>query len=127
MTTPTAHLDHHIVWCVDKSRSARFLADLLALAPAPPSGPFLPIRLGGGLVLDFVDADPAEIQPQHYAFRVDGATFDAALTLLRRRGLSFAADPFHRQTGVIRESGPGDRGLYVHDPDGHNIELLTSP
>ena len=32
-----AELNHTIVWCSDKQRSAEFLTDILGLAPAPSS------------------------------------------------------------------------------------------
>src|SRR5262245_33554394 len=48
-------LNHTIVWCVDKTRSAAFLAEVLA-RPAPTRfGPFQVIELDNGVSLDFYE------------------------------------------------------------------------
>jgi catechol 2,3-dioxygenase-like lactoylglutathione lyase family enzyme len=119
----TARLDHTIVPAYDKQESAAFLADVLGLAVGRQSGPFLPVRLDGGVTLDFVDADPRP--SRHYAFLVDDAVFDAAYERLTGAGRTIWADPYHTREGAVDERGDGGRGFYFDDPAGHNMELLT--
>ncbi len=115
-------LNHTIVWARDKEASARFLADLLGLAVEPRSGPFVPVLLGNGVILDFADAD--EVHPQHYAFLVGEDEFDAAFARICAAGIEYYADPFHDHPGRMNHRN-GGRGLYFADPDGHDMELLT--
>jgi catechol 2,3-dioxygenase-like lactoylglutathione lyase family enzyme len=62
-------LNHTIVWCRDKARSAAFLAEILG-RPAPMRfGPFQVVELDNGVSLDFHDTD-GDIAPQHYAFLI---------------------------------------------------------
>ncbi len=117
-------LNHTIVWARDKEVSARFLADVLGLPSEPRSGPFVPVRLGNGVTLDFADA--ADVRPQHYAFLVGEDEFDAAFARVRSAGVEYWADPFHERPGRINHRN-GGRGFYFADPDGHNLELLTRP
>jgi catechol 2,3-dioxygenase-like lactoylglutathione lyase family enzyme len=119
-------LNHTIVHARDKDVSARFLAGILDLPVGAEWGPFLPVVLSNGVTLDFVDVGPAEIQPQHYAFLVGDAEFDAAFAHIRRTGLTYYADPFHQQPGEINRDF-GGRGMYFQDPNGHNMELMTVP
>ncbi len=118
----TIQLDHVIVWARDRDASARFLAGVLGLPLGERSGPFVPIRLGNGVTLDYAETYP--VRPQHYAFLVDEDTFDAALGRLVSAGVDYYADPLHEHPGRLNHRN-GGRGLYFADADGHNLELLT--
>lgn len=118
----SVELNHTIVWSRDKEASARFLAGILGVPVGEETGPFLPIRLGNAVTLDYADA--GEVRPQHYAFLVGDEEFDAAFERIRDAGIDYWADPFHRQRGRLNDHN-GGRGLYFTDPDGHNMELLT--
>jgi catechol 2,3-dioxygenase-like lactoylglutathione lyase family enzyme len=120
----SVELNHTIVWAHDKEASARFLANILGVPLGAPSGPFVPIRLGNGVTLDYGDA--GEVRAQHYAFLLGEDEFDAAFARIRAAGLDYYADPFHRQRGRLNHRN-GGRGVYFADPDGHNMELLTRP
>ena len=61
----TGRLNHTIVWCRDKQRSARFLTELFDRPAATPFGPFL----------------------------IDGDEFDASFGRIRERDLHYWADP----------------------------------
>lgn len=125
-------LDHAIVPARDKEASARWLAELLELEVRPWAH-FFGVQVGA-VSLDFDDAEAFE--PHHYAFLVDDAAFDRIFARVRAFGLTYAADPYYRKTGEInhhyRKTGEinhraGGRGFYFHDPNGHNLELLTRP
>ncbi|MCO1659619.1 VOC family protein [Pseudonocardia humida] len=120
-TTPA--LDHTIVWATDRARSAEFLAHVLGVRVGAPTEPFLPVRLGNGVTLDFAEGRDAP-DTQHYAFRVSEEQFDAALARVTAAGLTYWADPFRREPGRTNRMN-GGRGFYVADPDGHMMELLT--
>ena len=52
----SVQLNHTIVLCHDKQKSATFLTEVLGL-PAPKSfGPFLVVELSTGVSLDFYEA-----------------------------------------------------------------------
>jgi hypothetical protein len=117
--------NHTIIWAYDKAISAQFLADILDVPIGPLSGPFLPIRLSNGVTLDYADtADP--VAAQHYAFLITEGTFDAAFIRIQQSGTAYWADPFRKQPQQINHTN-GGRGVYFADPNGHSMELLTSP
>jgi catechol 2,3-dioxygenase-like lactoylglutathione lyase family enzyme len=118
----TVELNHTIVLSRDKHASAKFLADILGLPVGAEVGPFVPVELGNGVTLDFMNR--SDVAGQHYAFLVDDATFDAAHRRLLDQGIPTWADPDHREPDAINTRW-GGRGVYFPDPDGHNLELLT--
>jgi len=121
----SVRLNHTIVWCRDKKKSARFLSDMLG-RPAPVRfGPFLVVEVDNGVSLDFHDSDE-DVAPQHYAFLIDEADFDAIFARIRERGLDYWADPGRTRRGEINRND-GGRGLYFLDPDGHVLEIITRP
>jgi catechol 2,3-dioxygenase-like lactoylglutathione lyase family enzyme len=115
-------LDHTIVPVTNTEAGAEFLGRILGVEPSPQWGPFLPLVLWNGVSLDFVDAD--EVPSQHYAFLVSEYDFDPIFERIRAAGLSYYADPFHRQPGEINHLY-GGRGVYFDDPDGHLMEVIT--
>jgi len=121
----SAELNHTIVWCSDKQRSAGFLTDLLGLPPARPFHHFLVVDLANRVSLDFYQKEGA-VARQHYAFLVDEAGFDAAFARIGAQGLTYWADPARTEPGEINRHD-GGRGVYFEDPDGHLLELITRP
>jgi catechol 2,3-dioxygenase-like lactoylglutathione lyase family enzyme len=121
----SVQLNHHIVWCRDKKKSAKFLHEILGL-PAPARfGPFLVVEMSNGVSLDFYETDE-DIQSQHYAFLISEEEFDAIFGRIKKRGLQYWADPAQSRAGKINHRD-GGRGLYFEDPDGHFLEILTRP
>ena len=118
-------LNHTIVWCSDKVRSAAFLTDMLGLPEARPFYHFLVVDLDNEVSLDFYQKE-GEISRQHYAFLVADAEFDAAYRRIEARGLAYWADPAQTKPGEINDHD-GGRGLYFEDPDGHLLEIITRP
>lgn len=118
-------LNHTIVWCRDREKSAAFLTEMLGLPAARPFGPFLVVELGNGVSMDFHEVD-REISPQHYAFLVGEDDFDKIFGRIRERGLAYWADPARRLSGEISRND-GGRGCYFEDPDGHFLEIITRP
>jgi catechol 2,3-dioxygenase-like lactoylglutathione lyase family enzyme len=121
----TVQLNHTIVWCRDKVRSAAFLAEILGRPSPVQFGPFRVVELDNGVSLDFHEAS-GTIAPQHYAFLVSEEGFDAMFARIRARALSYWADPGKSQRNQINRND-GGRGVYFDDPDGHLLELITRP
>jgi catechol 2,3-dioxygenase-like lactoylglutathione lyase family enzyme len=119
-------LNHHIVWCRDKQRSARFMTEMLGLPAAKSFGPFLVVDTANGVSLDFHDAEPADVHPQHYAFLIGEDDFDAVFSRILARGLTYWADPFKRRPREVNHND-GGRGVYFEDPDRNLLEVLTRP
>jgi catechol 2,3-dioxygenase-like lactoylglutathione lyase family enzyme len=120
-----AQLNHTIVWSSNQSASAKFLADILG-RPAPTRfGHFDVVELDNSVSLDFADAE-GPVRPQHYAFLISEADFDAVFGRIKDRGLNYWADPRRSRPGEINRND-GGRGVYFHDPDGHYLEVITRP
>jgi len=120
-------LDHVGVPARDAPVAARFLAEILGLAPATPDGPegemyALPIGASGALL--FVPAD--SVAAQHVAFRVDPATFAGVVNRLRAKGVAFGNDPEDRANGQTADPFGGGHGrVYFLDPNGHLFEVVA--
>jgi catechol 2,3-dioxygenase-like lactoylglutathione lyase family enzyme len=120
----TIVLDHTIVPASDRHAAAAFLADLLGLEVGEPTGPFVPVAVNADTTLDFDDRG-APVVPGHWAFRVDDATFDAALGHLARGAVEFGRGPGYGWDEQV-DTADGARRVYVLDPDGHVYELCTA-
>ena len=121
----TAQLNHTIVWCKDQTASSQFLAEMLG-RPAPARfGPFHVVEMDNGVSLDFMQST-RPVAGQHYAFLIGEADFDAVLGRIHARKLDHWADPARTRAGQINHND-GGRGVYVPDPDGHLLEVITRP
>ena len=120
-----AELNHTIIWCTDKRRSAEFLSGILGRPPARAFFNFLVVDLDNEVSLDFMEKG-GPVAPQHYAFLVSDEEFDAAFARIEERGLDYWADPGRTQPGQINRHF-GGRGVYFRDPDDHLLELITKP
>jgi catechol 2,3-dioxygenase-like lactoylglutathione lyase family enzyme len=116
-------LNHTIVPVQDKEASASFIAEILGLDPPKSFGPFMCVETANGVSLDY---DDKVLNPtvHHYAFLVTEEEFDAIFARVTARGLTYWADPGHKQENRINGNG---RGFYFEDPAGHNMEVLTRP
>ncbi len=119
-----AALNHIIIPAHDKHASARFLGDILGVTPDPQWGPFVPLRTTNGVTLDFVDSQ--DVRTQHYAFLVDDKEFDAGLAKLKKGGIRIYGGPHKEHPGEINRHD-GGRGVYFEDPNGHLLEMITTP
>jgi catechol 2,3-dioxygenase-like lactoylglutathione lyase family enzyme len=118
-------LNHTIVWCRDRRKSASFLAEILG-RPAPVRfGPFLVVELDNGVSLDFHETD-GDIAAQHYAFLIGEDDFDVVFARIGQRSIAYWADPGQQEPGRINRHD-GGRGVYFEDPDGHLLEIITRP
>ncbi|WP_188828262.1 VOC family protein [Nocardia camponoti] len=124
----SVQFNHTIVGCRDNRETAEFWADILGLDVGKQWGPFIPIALEHGIAFDFANVPPfiSEIQPQHYAFLVSDAEFDAAYAKIQRYKLEHWADPQKHDVNEINHND-GGRGVYFLDPNGHFLELITVP
>jgi catechol 2,3-dioxygenase-like lactoylglutathione lyase family enzyme len=120
-----AALNHTIVWCRDKARSASFLADMFGRPTSTPFMHFMVVSLDNSVSMDFMEKE-GEIALQHYAFLVSDAEFDAAMARITDQGLDHWADPARTQPGTINRHW-GGRGVYFMDPNGHLLEAITRP
>lgn len=120
-----AALNHTIVHARDARASAAFYAEVFGFAPAKPFGPFLDLETANGVTLAVLGTDE-KFEPQHYAFLVADAEFDAIFARVKARGQEYWADPGKQQRGAIN-SHFGGRGVYFEDPGGHLLEIITRP
>jgi catechol 2,3-dioxygenase-like lactoylglutathione lyase family enzyme len=123
----TIAFNHTIVAARDAAASAAFLTELFGLPEARPVGHFMAVGLEHGATLDYAQVPADEpIRPQHYAFLVSEADFDAIYGKITARGLPHWADPRGRHPGEINRND-GGRGVYFQDPAGHYLEIITRP
>ncbi|MER7853444.1 VOC family protein [Streptomyces griseobrunneus] len=122
----SVELNHTIIHSRDNRESAEFLAGLLGLEVGPAWGPFVPVVLANDVTLDFATIPEESITPQHYAFLISEAEFDAAFARIKELGIAYYADPHLRHPGEINHND-GGRGVYFPDPSGHGMELITRP
>lgn len=104
---------------------AHFYRELLEAQDLPAWGPFINLAIGDGVMLQFA-IPPMEFSPNHYAYLLDDAHFDRALATIQDRGLEHWADPQRTRPGEINNEHDG-RGIYLLDPSGHYVELITRP
>jgi catechol 2,3-dioxygenase-like lactoylglutathione lyase family enzyme len=121
----SVELNHTIIWCSDQARSAAFMTDMLGLPPARTFFHFLVVDLANNVSVDFYQKEGG-IAAQHYAFLVDDGTFDAAFDRIKAGGVAHWADPARTKPGEINTHF-GGRGVYFEDPDGHLLEIITTP
>jgi catechol 2,3-dioxygenase-like lactoylglutathione lyase family enzyme len=121
----SVRLNHTIVWCRDRDRSASFFTEVFGLPPATPFGPFLVVELGNGVSLDFHATDE-DVASQHYAFLVGDDEWDEIFARVVAGGREYWADPGKSQPGEVNHHDRG-KGVYFEDPDGHFLEIITRP
>jgi catechol 2,3-dioxygenase-like lactoylglutathione lyase family enzyme len=117
--------NHTILSARDSRASAAFLAEILGL-PAPAAwGPFQMVTTANGANLDYMEV-AGEIVPQHYAFLVGEAEFDAIFGRVSEGKLPYWADPGRTKPGEINHHD-GGRGVYFEEINGHLLEVITRP
>jgi len=123
--TMGVQLNHTIVWCRDKQRSAGFLTEILGLPDPRPFGPFQIVEVENGVSMDFHETE-SSIAGQHYAFLIGEDDFDGALGRIVAKQLEYWADPGRQRPGEVNLAD-GGRRVYFLDPDGHLLEIITRP
>ena len=121
----TAKLNHTIVHARDKRASAAFYVEVMGFAAPRAFGPFLDVETGNGVTLALLETGE-DFEPQHYAFLVSDAEFDAVFARVQGRGLAYWADPAKQLKGKTNTHF-GGRGVYFEDPGGHLLEIITRP
>lgn len=99
-----AQLNHTIVWCKDRHRSSRFLAEMLGLPEPQTFMHFEIVEAANGVSLDFMEKD-GPVSQQHYAFLVSDEEFDAGMTRIAKKELTYWADPGRSKPGEINITG----------------------
>ena len=118
-------LNHTIVHCRNKKKSAQFMSQILGLPQPVSFGPFLEVKTANEVDLAFLETDE-EFIVEHYAFLVSEQEFDAIFGRVQQKKLAYWADPGREREGEIN-TRDGGRGVYFEDPDGHLLEILTRP
>ena len=121
----TARFNHTIIASTDAGQMADFYLELLEAHPAPSWGPFTNLSIADDVLLQFA-TPPMAFPPQHYAYLLDDAHFDRAYRWIVDRSLDHWADPQRSRPGEINDEH-GGRGVYLLDPSGHYLELMTRP
>lgn len=120
-------LNHLIVPARDGEASARWLADLFALAPPTRFSVFWQVSTDNGVDIDFdTYGDGGAFTSGHYAFLVAEQQFDEIYGRIVAHGIEHWADPARGEAGTINRHD-GGRGVYFASPDGHLLEIITRP
>jgi catechol 2,3-dioxygenase-like lactoylglutathione lyase family enzyme len=102
------------------------LTEVLGLPPPRPFMHFLVVDLANDVSVDYYEEKNDPITLQHLAFLVGEDEFDSALARVRERTKEIWADPAKSEPGRINRHF-GGRGFYFDDPDGHLLEIITTP
>lgn len=121
----SAKFNHTIIAAKDPKISAGFYRALLEAEEAPSWGPFTNLTLDDGVLLQFA-APPIEATPVHLAFLLDDDHFERAYAHICATGLDHWADPQQTRPGETNTEH-GGRGVYLLDPSGNYLELITRP
>jgi catechol 2,3-dioxygenase-like lactoylglutathione lyase family enzyme len=121
----TAHFNHTIIASHDSTAMGAYYRDLLEATDAPSWGPFINIQLPDGVLLQFA-TPPMAFPPQHYAYLLDDDHFDRAYSTIVTSRTEHWADPQRSRPGETNTEH-GGRGVYLLDPSGHYLELITRP
>lgn len=113
--TTHGELDHTIVHCSDRSRSSRFLSDILGMPPPERYGPFAVVALDGRVSLDYLET-AGLIAPQHYASLIREGEFDAVLDPIGQQG-QYGADPGRQRSHQFNH----------YDGEAFNLPTLRPP
>ncbi|HUS61309.1 MAG TPA: VOC family protein [Acidimicrobiales bacterium] len=117
-------LNHIILPSNDMHASAAFTSKILGLEQQPQWGPFMPVVLGNGVTIDYLNAEV--LDSHHCAFIVDDAEFEPIFERITTMGIPYYADPGLQHAGEINHYDRGS-GVYFLDPDGHLLEVITRP
>ncbi len=117
-------LNHTIVHARDPEATAKFLTSILGLSAHRKLAHFTVVDVGVTSLDLLPTTEP--IASLHFAFLVSEAEFDEIFGRIKAAGMSYWADPFHREPGRINHWDDG-RGVYFNDPNGHLLEILTRP
>ena len=117
-------LNHTIVPSRDKDGSARFFSRIFGLPAPDPNGHFAQVHVNGDLSFDWDSRDGFE--SHHYAFVVSDPEFDEIFGRLKSENVRYGSGPNSPANGEIN-TRRGGRGLYFADPDGHLMEIMTTP
>jgi catechol 2,3-dioxygenase-like lactoylglutathione lyase family enzyme len=123
--TMAIQVDHIIVRAKNREESARFLSEILGLPEPYIFEPFMCVKVGT-LNLDYLVPADKNFPPQHIAFLISEEEFDQIFARVKKRGLTYWADPYGEQPGKINLADNG-RAIYFKDPNGHSLEIITQP
>ena len=127
-------LNHLLVPCQDKVKSADYFARLMGL-PTQAVAHFAPVKISEGLVLDFAEIDDVSLWAnekghfarQHYAFKVSEDEFEGIFGRVQAEGLKFGSGPGleHLYDMEVDHRHGGNR-VYFDEMNGHSIEIFTA-
>ena len=117
-------LNHTIVPSRDQEGSARFFARIFGLGGVEPNPPFAQVHVNNDLSFDWGTRDTFD--SHHYAFFVSDQEFDEIFGRLKAENIAYGSGPRDPANGQIN-TRRGGRGLYFADPDGHLLEIMTTP
>ena len=117
-------LNHTIVPSRDKDGSARFFSRIFGLPAPDPNGHFAQVHVNPDLSFDWDNSESFE--GHHYAFLVNDQEFDEIFGRIKADGVQYGSGPSAPTNGEIN-TRRGGRGLYFSDPDGHLMEIMTTP
>jgi catechol 2,3-dioxygenase-like lactoylglutathione lyase family enzyme len=117
-------LNHTIVPSRDKEGGAKFFARIFGLKYAGPMGHFAQVHVNDDLSFDWDTREGFE--SHHYAFFVSDQEFDEIFARLKGENVRYGSEPNAPANGQLN-ARRGGRGLYFADPDGHLLEIMTTP
>ena len=121
-------LDHVVLRVSDMERSVAWYTGELGLEAVRldewrrGEAPFVSVRLDAGTIIDLQVGEVTGINVDHIALVVEGVDLPGLADLAASGRFGDVRPP--RELFGARGLG---HGIYVHDPDGHTVELRTYP
>jgi catechol 2,3-dioxygenase-like lactoylglutathione lyase family enzyme len=126
-------LNHLLIPCTDKVKSANYFARLMGLETGPV-GHFAPVKIHDGLMFDFAEANDVSLWDgedlhfarQHYAFKVREDEFEAIFGRVQAEGLRYGSAPGPDLYNMKVDERRDGRRVYFDELNGHSIEIFTT-
>lgn len=120
-------LDHTILEVEDLDDSVAFYRDVIGLEHRGRTGRFEVMLITPDTAIDLAK-EPVE-SSRHLAFVMDRDTFEAAFERIKESGFDYGDSPSSPRSGRGPGRSTGVHGatdsVYLHDPNGHLLEILT--
>jgi len=115
-------LDNIVIPSTDKVIATHFYCRIFGFKSLGKHGKHIRVKVNAAFTIDFKTSDDFNIH--QFCFKVDDSAFDTILANIKREELLFGSEVEEYENGKLN-SWHGGRGLFLRDPNGHIIELLT--
>lgn len=115
-------LNNIIIPSADKVITTHFYCRVFCFESLGKHGKHIRVKINENSTIDFKTSSSFDIH--RFSLKVDDVTFARIFANIKKEGLLFGSELFECENGKLN-NWHGGKGLFVRDPNGHIIELLT--